>query len=534
MSSIVSRAFFVRLVQGVVAALLLLAQAQGWLPLWLCLPLLFALPWLAALLRRRSAGRGVQGVDVGQLARDLSFSISHNALSAAGVAYSVQQLAARVESQVAAAAQIVGSAEVMIATEAQTSALSRQAAEAAVEARQSSDAGRRVLGDTIGRMQQLRQQAGASRELIEELNRRSEEIQRVTGVIQEIASQTNLLALNAAIEAARAGEHGRGFAVVAGEVRSLAGRTSAATAEVGQMITEIQRRTAEVVEQIRRLSAELVTGVTEVERAGQHLDSIASLSMGVEQQIGEIAAGSENNRRQLGNLFDAVGQMRSDLAVSDEQTRRLEGEAVKLEELTERISEQLAEVALDDYHQRVYDLAREGAREISRQFEAAVKSGRIGLDDLFDRRYQPIAGTDPQKFSTRFDRFTDEVLPAIQEPLLKRHEGVVFAIACTPDGYVPTHNQAFSQAPTGNPQVDRVHSRSKRLFTDRTGIRCGSHQQALLMQTYTRDTGELMHDLSVPIFVQGRHWGGLRLGYKPENAAAPTPAAARRHSAVPA
>ena len=25
-----------------------------------------------------------------------------------------------------------------------------------------------------------------------------------------------------------------------------------------------------------------------------------------------------------------------------------------------------------------------------------------------------------------------------------------------------------------------------------------------------------MHDLSVPIMVKGRHWGGLRLGYKPE------------------
>jgi len=25
-----------------------------------------------------------------------------------------------------------------------------------------------------------------------------------------------------------------------------------------------------------------------------------------------------------------------------------------------------------------------------------------------------------------------------------------------------------------------------------------------------------MHDLSVPIMLQGRHWGGLRLGYKPE------------------
>ncbi|MCY1186283.1 hypothetical protein D9M73_271420 [compost metagenome] len=61
-----------------------------------------------------------------------------------------------------------------------------------------------------------------------------------------------------------------------------------------------------------------------------------------------------------------------------------------------------------------------------------------------------------------------------------------------------------------------MKSRSKRLFNDRTGIRCGSHQQALLLQTYCRDTGELMHDLSVPIYVAGQQWGGLRLGYRPE------------------
>ena len=108
------------------------------------------------------------------------------------------------------------------------------------------------------------------------------------------------------------------------------------------------------------------------------------------------------------------------------------------------------------------------------------------------------------------------MLPAIQEALLPRHEGLVFAIACTPQGYVPTHNKAFSQALTGDVQVDAVQNRTKRKFEDRTGIRCGSHQQAVLLQTYTRDTGELMHDLSVPIMVKGRHWGGLRLGYKPE------------------
>lgn len=43
-----------------------------------------------------------------------------------------------------------------------------------------------------------------------------------------------------------------------------------------------------------------------------------------------------------------------------------------------------------------------------------------------------------------------------------------------------------------------------------------SHEKTLLLQTYKRDTGEIMHDLSVPIRIKGRHWGGLRLGYRPE------------------
>ncbi|MFC3942855.1 methyl-accepting chemotaxis protein [Pseudomonas gingeri] len=412
----------------------------------------------------------------------------------------------------------------MIDTEQATSLLSQQALGSASEARQSSAEGHAVLSESISRMHQLSQRASASRELIEALSLRSEEIQRVTLVIQAIASQTNLLALNAAIEAARAGEHGRGFAVVADEVRGLAGRTATATDEVGVMVADIQQRTAQVVEQIRQLSMDLDGGVEQVEHTGQHLENIARLAAGVESQVSEIARGAQNNREQLGSLFTAVEQMRSDLAVSDQQTRSLAEAAVQMEGQAETISERLAEVGLDDYHQRVYDLAREGAGQIAARFEADIEQNRVSLDDLFDRNYQAIANTSPPKFQTRFDRYTDQVLPAIQEPLLSRHEGLVFAIACTPQGYVPTHNQAFSQPLTGDVAKDTLQNRTKRKFDDRTGIRCGSHQQPVLLQTYTRDTGELMHDLSVPIMVKGRHWGGLRLGYKPESA----PQGARR------
>lgn len=435
------------------------------------------------------------------------------------MAFAVQRLGEKLHSQLDAAARIVASAEVMIQTEEVTSSRSQQAAGAAIEARQSSAAGHALLREAIACMHQLSARASASRQTIEALSQRSEEIQRVTQVIQSIASQTNLLALNAAIEAARAGEHGRGFAVVADEVRGLAGRTATATEEVGQMVADIQRQTAAVVEQIQQLASDLDVGVGQVEHTGEHLQSIANLAVAVEGQISEIAVGAQINRDQLASLFAAVGQMRSDLVVSEEQTQRLAKAATELEGQAESISERLAEVGLDDYHQRIYDLAREGAGQIAAQFEADIAQGRIGLDELFDRQFRAQANTFPTKYSSRFDHYTDQVLPAIQEPLLRQHQGLVFAIACTPEGYVPTHNQSFSQKPVGDRKLDTARSRSKRLFNDRTGIRCGSHQQPLLLQTYTRDTGELMHDLSVPIFIKGRHWGGLRLGYKPEGAA---------------
>ncbi|MGY2288668.1 methyl-accepting chemotaxis protein [Pseudomonas sp. SDO5511_1_S431] len=505
------------LLQSIALGLLLVGMAFAGLSLYLCVPVALLLVWLPRLKARTPVVATSHRDDaMGELTRDLSYTTSHNALSAAGVAFSVKQLAARLQSQLGAARQIVSSAEVMIDTEKATSQLSRQALGAASQAHQRSTEGREVLAHSITRMHQLSQRANDSRQLIEALSQRSEEIQRVTLVIQSIASQTNLLALNAAIEAARAGEHGRGFAVVADEVRGLAGRTATATDEVGVMVADIQQRTAQVVEQIRQLSADLHTGVEQVEHAGQHLASIASLAADVEGQVSEIAQGTDTNRAQLDSLFHAVEQMRSDLSESDQQTQQLASAAVQMEGQAETISERLAQVGLDDYHQRIYDLAREGANQIAAQFEADVRQNRISLEHLFDRSYTAIPNTHPSKYTTRFDGYADQVLPAIQEALLPRHEGLVFAIACTQQGYVPTHNKAFSHALTGDAQVDAVQNRTKRKFDDRTGIRCGSHQQAVLLQTYTRDTGELMHDLSVPIRVNGRHWGGLRLGYKPE------------------
>ncbi|MFT8108446.1 hypothetical protein ACMYMA_23220, partial [Salmonella enterica subsp. enterica serovar Enteritidis] len=75
---------------------------------------------------------------------------------------------------------------------------------------------------------------------------------------------------------------------------------------------------------------------------------------------------------------------------SEKQTRQLEQAAERLVAQAESASEQLAEVQLDDYHQAMFDLARQGAAAIAERFEADIQAGRVSLDDLFDRNYRAL------------------------------------------------------------------------------------------------------------------------------------------------
>src|SRR5207253_7324037 len=87
-------------VQSIVLMLVLSGMAlDGW-SLYLCLPLVVLSIWLPRL--RSQPGIDATRVDTGsaiaELTRDLSYTTSHNALSAAGVAFSVKQLAGKLQS----------------------------------------------------------------------------------------------------------------------------------------------------------------------------------------------------------------------------------------------------------------------------------------------------------------------------------------------------------------------------------------------------------------------------------------------------
>ena len=167
-------------------------------------------------------------------------------------------------------------------------------------------------------------------------------------------------------------------------------------------------------------------------------------------------------------------------------------------------------------HEQMRAIAVRTSSEVGKTLENAVKQGQLTKDELFDRDYQPIPNTDPKKYRTRFDELTDKLLPPIQEPLLEQCPSVVYAGAVDNNGYFPTHNKRFAQPLTGNREVDLAHNRTKRIFEDRVGKICGSHTEPAKLQSYRRDTGELMFDVSAPILVFGEHWGGFRVGYRIE------------------
>jgi len=169
---------------------------------------------------------------------------------------------------------------------------------------------------------------------------------------------------------------------------------------------------------------------------------------------------------------------------------------------------------LDAFDQRAKKLAEQSVEEIIDQFELLLTGGHLTTAQLFDTFYIPVPGTDPQKFHTQYDELTDGILRPILDKYLAMDPRFVFVVAVDRNGYLPTHNSKYSQPLTDDNDFNTKWNRTKRIFNDRTGLAAARNTRPYLLQRYSRDTGEIMSDLSVPIVLNKRHWGAVRIGYK--------------------
>ena len=349
--------------------------------------------------------------------------------------------------------------------------------------------------------------------LVARLAERSERISDVVQLIEGVAGQTKLLALNASIEAAHAGEAGKGFAVVADEVRKLSEDVGEAAEEIAQnlggMLKDVERTSAGIQE----ISEDFRGTSTTLGRASEHFTKL----------VGDF----EGNTAQLTEASRAVKSISvtsQEIHVQAQDIRGLSAEAsVRLQDSTR------TSIEMNRATERLLELVsrfRTGTGELEQVIQRAVgwrdaMQARIeglaaGGLDVFDRTYRPVPHTHPEKFMTTYaEAFGRTLQPVFDEA--RKDLGSIYAVALDVNGYLAIHHSGFSEPLTGDPQVDVLKSRHQRIyFTVETEKRRSRNTEAFLFQTYMRDTGEILNDLSMPILVQGRHWGAMVTGFNPE------------------
>jgi methyl-accepting chemotaxis protein len=199
--------------------------------------------------------------------------------------------------------------------------------------------GRNIMSDNISTIHLLSDNLNESVQVVSAVQEMSTDIGSILDVIRHIAAQTNLLALNAAIEAARAGEQGRGFAVVADEVRVLAKRTTQSTAEIEEMIQNLQEKSGQASVVMQGCVSEMNKSLTQTSDANCAMEEIQANIIEISKMSYHIVSAAEEQSlttNSIARSLEDISQIADDNSISMEQVALV---SAKLDELAHQQNE---------------------------------------------------------------------------------------------------------------------------------------------------------------------------------------------------
>ena len=273
------------------------------------------------------------------------------------------------------------------------------------------------------------------------------------------------------------------------------------------MITIVKRTQAETdeISEYSKLTGEIVGKatenfkkmVTDFEQANDELTKIASA-------IEELAT----NNSEVTAKVEGINSLSQDIA-SDMQSS--EASIKTLNVVTEKMLSMVSAVKTGEGK---FDQFINFCHETTALYTECLKELKDSGVNIFDSNYKKVPQTNPQKYVSSYnDRFTQK-MQSLSDARLELTGGAIYCLAIDKNGYLPTHHKKFSQPMTGDQKKDLLNSRHQRIFMSNvTEQRRCSHTEPMLMQTYMRDTGQILSDLSMPIFIDGRHWGAMIVGF---------------------
>ncbi len=396
--------------------------------------------------------------------------------------------------------------------------------EATDEARLLSERAIERLGEGTKLIQSSLGQIGTLLELVDTLGQHvtsfsaaMDQVKRSALDIEGIAETTNILALNATIEAMRAGEAGRTFAVVASEVKSLASDTRRATEEISSTIDTLGEEASMVIRRIEDGSTASGAAKESVARIEDTISSVGELVEEVDKQNDVIA-------RSTGTIcghVDAVQKVLNSFDASARQSEsQLEGANQRMGELEITACEMfdsIVKAGLSPEDSIMVERAQNLASELAELTEAAIERGELKENDLFDRDYKEVSGTNPQLFRTKLSDWADANWQPRYDEARAMDTNIIASVCTDPNGFLPTHHSDKSLKPTGDFAHDTANCRNGRIMFGPTTEMAKASDAPYTMVVYRREVDDkrysVVRNVYVPLIINGRRWGDFEIAY---------------------
>jgi methyl-accepting chemotaxis protein len=343
-------------------------------------------------------------------------------------------------------------------------------------------------------------------------------VSSISEQMSRIAMQTRLLGLNASIEAARGGEATKGFAVVADEVRRLALDANESAARVTDQIQRLDLGARSLIDRLKE-------NVAVADRVGGEIDqlrvtmtetaALVSQFRGRSVEIGQRTVSSTQATQLLHEALHQFARISNDNAALAGDANIRVGE---LEDWANDILDATAHSGVEIAASRYVDQAIAGCAEIMLRIRSAITRGELSEGDFFDSSYQPMAGTEPVQYRTRFVDFADRHLRPVLDEQTARDSTIFGCCLVDRNGFLPTHISQRSQPQRhGDREWNTEHARNRQFFLDNQTRRVMNRAGDYFVCTYRQDLGDghyrALRSILVPMAIGDRRWGLYELGY---------------------
>jgi methyl-accepting chemotaxis protein len=385
------------------------------------------------------------------------------------------------------------------------------------QARAKLEAGREAIEGTISGFKSLT-------DLVVQLGERMagfaiamNQVQTVSSTIETIARKTNMLALNATIEAARAGEAGRSFAVVAAEVKKLAHDTRSATSQIASTIGELTREASAVTTEIKtgvERSRAAQSGFGQISETVREVSEIVTM---VDRQTEGIAHSTSMIQTSVDRVKAGLTDFAGDARDNGNQLTQAQKRLAHLEMLSNTMLDTLANSGAEIDDTPFILKAQEAMRAIQTIVERGIDAGEISIDEVFDRDYKLIEGTNPPQYDSHFCDYADKHVRPILDRVKGSDDRLIGSAITDVNGYLPTHLSERSHEPGPDPVWNDAHCRNKRIFMDETTGAAIASEKPAMLATYRMELGDKfipVKNVFVPLWIKGRRWGNYELAYR--------------------